>query len=105
MEFAYNNSHHSSIGMALFEALYGRRCRSPVGWFELGEMAMLGLYLVIDALKKVKIIRYRLKIAQSHQKSYADYRRRDLEFGVGDFVYLKVLPMKGVVQFEKKGKL
>ncbi|KAH0710891.1 hypothetical protein KY284_012318 [Solanum tuberosum] len=105
IEFAYNNSYHSSIGMAPFEALYGRRCRSPVGWFEVGEVALLGPDLVMDALEKVRMIRERLKTAQSRQKSYADVRRRDLEFKVGDWVYLKVSPMKGVVRFGKKGKL
>ena len=105
IEFAYNNSYHSSIGMAPFEALYGRRCRSPVGWFEVGEVALLGPDLVMEALEKVRMIRERLKTAQSRQKSYADVRRRALEFRVGDWVYLKVSPMKGVVHFGKKGKL
>ena len=66
---------------------------------------MLGPDLVIYTLEKVKVIRDRLKTAQSRQKSYADHRRRDLEFEVNDFVYLKVSPMKGVVHFGKKGKL
>ncbi|KAH0672805.1 hypothetical protein KY290_025037 [Solanum tuberosum] len=105
IEFAYNNSYHSSICMAPLEALYGRRCRSPIGWFEVGEVALLGPDLVMDALEKVRMIRERLKTAQSHQKSYADVRRRDLEFKVGDWVYLKVSPMKGVVHFGKKRKL
>ena len=105
IEFAYNNSYHSSIGMAPFEALYGRRCRSPVGWFKVGEVALLGPDLVMEALEKVRMIRERLKTAQSRQKSYADVRRRALEFRVGDWVYLKVSPMKGVVRFGKKGKL
>ncbi|KAH0754464.1 hypothetical protein KY290_024734 [Solanum tuberosum] len=105
IEFAYNNNYHSSIGMAPFEALYGRRCRSPVGWFEVGEVSLLGPDLVMEALEKVKMIRERLKMAQSRQKSYADVRRRALEFRVGDWVYLKVSPMKGVVRFGKKGKL
>ncbi|KAH0746323.1 hypothetical protein KY285_007980 [Solanum tuberosum] len=105
IEFAYNNSYHSSIGMAPFEALYGRRCRSPVGWFEVGEVALLGPDLVMEALEKVRMIRERLKMAQSRQKSYADVRRRALEFRVGDWVYLKVSPMKGVVRLGKMGKL
>jgi len=91
--------------MSPFEALYGRRCKPPVGWFEVGEVALLGPDLVMDALEKVKMIRERLRTAQSRQKSYADVRRRDLEFKVGDWVYLKVSPMKGVVRFGKKGKL
>ncbi|WMV37212.1 hypothetical protein MTR67_030597 [Solanum verrucosum] len=91
--------------MAPFEALYGRRCRSPVGWFEVGEFSLIGPELVYDAIEKVRLIRERLKTAQSWQKSYADVRRRDLEFQVGDSVYLKISPMKGVMRFGKKGKL
>ena len=69
IEFAYNNSYHSSIAMAPFEALYGRRCRSPVGWFEVGEFALIGPKLVYDAIKKVRLIRKRLRTTQSRQKS------------------------------------
>ena len=88
MEFTYNNSYHSSIQMAPFEALYGRKCRSPVGWFETGETKLLGPDLVQDAVKKVKLIRDRMQTAQSRHKSYADHRQRDLEFQVGDYVFL-----------------
>ncbi|XP_060170798.1 uncharacterized protein LOC132601749, partial [Lycium barbarum] len=105
IEFSYNNSYHASIGMAPFEALYGRRCRSPIGWFELGEAELLGPDLVHQAMEKVKLIQERLKTAQSRQKSYTDVRRRDLEFSVDDWVFLKVSPMKGVMRFGKKGKL
>ena len=73
-EFAYNNSYQSSIQMAPYEALYGRRCRSPVGWFEPGEARLLGTDLVQDALEKVKVIQERLRTAQSRQKSYADWK-------------------------------
>ncbi|KAH0670724.1 hypothetical protein KY285_025700 [Solanum tuberosum] len=72
IELAYNNSHHSSIGMAPFKALYGRRCRSPVGWFEVGEIALIGPESVYEAIEKVRLIRERLKMAQSRQKSYVD---------------------------------
>ncbi len=65
IEFAYNNSYHSSIQMAPYEALYGRRCRSPVGWFEVGEAALIGPDSVLDAMEKVQLIRDRLKTAQS----------------------------------------
>ncbi len=65
IEFAYNNSFHSSIGMAPFEALYGRKCRSPIGWFEVGEAAVSGPDSVFEAMEKVKLIRERLKTAQS----------------------------------------
>ncbi|XP_070034614.1 uncharacterized protein [Nicotiana tomentosiformis] len=91
--------------MAPFEALYGRRCHSPIGWFEIGETKLIGPNIVQDALKKVKLIQKRLKIAQSRQKSYADIRRRDLEFKVGYYVFLKDSPMKGIMRFGRKGKL
>nr|XP_009627256.1 uncharacterized protein LOC104117842 [Nicotiana tomentosiformis]XP_016505487.1 PREDICTED: uncharacterized protein LOC107823365 [Nicotiana tabacum] len=91
--------------MAPFEAIYGRRCCSPTGWFELGETKLIGPNIVHDALKKVKLIQERLKTAQSRQKSYSDIRRRDLEFKEGDYVFLKVSPMKGIMRFGRKGKL
>nr|AAT39297.2 Gag-pol protein, putative [Solanum demissum] len=105
IEFAYNNSYHSSIHMAPYEALYGRRCISPIGWFEVGEAQLIGPDLVHQAMEKVKVIQERLKTAQSRQKSYIDVRTRALEFEVDDWVYLKVSPMKGVMRFGKKGKL
>ncbi|EOX99963.1 Uncharacterized protein TCM_009073 [Theobroma cacao] len=105
VEFAYNNSFQTSIQMAPFKALYGRRCRSPIGWLEVGERKLLGPELVQDATEKIHIIRQRMLTAQSRQKSYADNRRRDLEFQVGDHVFLKVSPTKGVMRFGKKGKL
>ena len=102
IEFAYNNNFHSSIGMAPFEALYGRKCRSPICWDEVGERKLLGPKLVQITTDKIKLIRECLCTAQSRQKSYADRRRRDLEFQVGDYVFLKVSPWNGV---GKKGKL
>nr|XP_009768542.1 PREDICTED: uncharacterized protein LOC104219544 [Nicotiana sylvestris] len=86
MAEAHNSSFHVSIRMAQFEALYGRRCRSPIGWFEVGEAELLGTNLMHQVMEKVKIIQERLKAAQSRQKSYADIRRRKLEFQkvVGD---------------------
>lgn len=105
IEFAYNNSFHSSFGMAPFEALYGRKCRSPICWDEVGERKLLGLELVQIIAEKIKLIRERLRTAQSRQKNYADRRRRDLEFQVGDYVFLKVSPWKGVFRFGKRGKL
>src|SRR5688572_26209927 len=105
IEFAYNNSYHASIEMAPFEALYGRKCRSPVGWFEVGEIALIGPDLVFEAMEKVRLIRERLKSAQSRPKSYSDNRKKDIEFEVNDWVYLKISPMKGVMRFGKKGKL
>ncbi|GJU74310.1 putative reverse transcriptase domain-containing protein [Tanacetum coccineum] len=84
VEFSYNNSYHASVRCAPFEALYGRKCRSPIMWAEIKD---------------------RLKAARDRQKSYADKRRKPLEFSVGDYVLLKVSPWKGVVCFGKKGKL
>ncbi|XP_070008164.1 uncharacterized protein [Nicotiana sylvestris] len=101
-EFAYNNSYQSSIQMAPYEALYGRQCRSPVGWFEPGDARILGTYLVQDALDKVKVIQERLHTAQSRQKSYTDIKVRDMSYMVAEKVLLKVSPMKGVMRFGKK---
>ncbi|WMV41600.1 hypothetical protein MTR67_034985 [Solanum verrucosum] len=105
IEFAYKNSYRSSIDMAQFEALYGRRCRSPIGWLEMGVVDLIVHELVHDAMEKVQIIRQRLRMTQSWKKSYADVRRRYLEFDVHDCVYLKISPMKGVMRFGKKGNL
>ncbi|WMV13824.1 hypothetical protein MTR67_007209 [Solanum verrucosum] len=103
-EFAYNNSFQSNIQMAPYKALYGRRCCSPIGWFEVGEANVLGLDLVQEAMDKVQLIRQRLLTAQRRQESYADKRRRYLVFTVGDKVFLQVSPMKGVMRFDKRGK-
>ena len=81
--------------MTPYEDLYGRRCRSPVGWFEVGEAALIGTDSVLYAMEKVQLIRDRLKTAQSRQISYPDVRRRELEFQVDDWFFLKVSPMKG----------
>ena len=91
--------------MAPYEALYGRPCRSPLCWTEVGESSITGLDLIRDTSEKVSLIRQRLLTAQSRQKSYADVRRRPLEFEVGDHVFLKVMPKRGVVRFGKRGKL
>ena len=99
------NSFHSSISMAPYDALYGKRCRSPIGWFEVGEISLLCPILVYKTLEKVHIIRNNLQTAYSRQKSYVDHRRRDLEFEEGDKVHLKISTMKGVVRFRKKRKL
>jgi hypothetical protein len=105
IEFAYNNSYQASIGMAPYEALYGRKCRSPLYWDKLGERRILGSDIVQDTIDKVALIRRRLSAAQDRQKSYADMRQRNLEFAEGDKVFLRVAPMKGVTRFGKKGKL
>ncbi|GJY83572.1 putative reverse transcriptase domain-containing protein [Tanacetum coccineum] len=105
VEFSYNNSYHSSIRCAPFEALYGRKCRSPVLWAEIGESSLIGPELVQETTDKVVLIKEKLKAARDRQKSYADNRRKPLEFEVGDQVLLKVSPWKGVMRFGKKGKL
>jgi hypothetical protein len=104
-EFAYNNSYQSSLKMAPFEALYGRRCRTPLNWSQPREREIFGPDLVTEAERKVKLIRKNLEAAQARQKSYHDKRRKPLQFEVGDFVYLKVSPTKGVQRFGIKGKL
>jgi len=91
--------------MAPYEALYGMRCRSRVGWFELGKARLLGIDLVQDALDKAKLIQGRLRIVQSRQKSYADMKVRDVSFMIGEKALMKVSPMKGVMRFGKRGKL
>lgn len=104
-EFSYNNSYQASLQMSPFEALYGRPCRTPFLWDEIGEHQLYGPDLIKDAESKVKLIKERLRVAQSRQKSYADTRRRDLSFEVGDFVYLRVTPLRGVRRFRIRGKL
>ncbi|GJR29248.1 putative reverse transcriptase domain-containing protein [Tanacetum coccineum] len=105
VEFSYNNSYHSSVRCAPFKALYGRKCSSPIMWAEVGEGQLIGHELVQETIEKISQIKDRLKAACDHQKSYADKRRKPLEFSVGDYVLLKVSPWKGVVCFGKKGKL
>ena len=104
VEFAYNNSYQASIQMAPYEALYGRPCRSPVCWTEVGERSNMSSDLIRDTSKKVDLIRRSLLIAQSRQKSYTNKWRRPLEFEEGDH-FLKVMPKRGVVKFRKQGKL
>ncbi|GKB54978.1 putative reverse transcriptase domain-containing protein [Tanacetum coccineum] len=104
-EFSYNNSYHSSIRCALFEALFGRKCSSPILRAEVGESSLIGPELVQETTDKVVLIKEKLKAARDRQKSYADNRRKPLEFEVGDRVMLKVSPWKGVIRFGKKGKL
>ncbi|GJY97490.1 putative reverse transcriptase domain-containing protein [Tanacetum coccineum] len=105
IEFSYNNSYHASIKAAPFEALYGRKCRSPVCWAEVGDARLTGPELVHETTEKIVQIKQRMQAARDRQKSYADVRRKPLEFQVGDRVMLKVSPWKGVVRFGKRGKL
>ena len=92
IEFAYNNSYHSSIEMAPYEALYGRKCRTPVCWDEDGERRLLGPELVQYTSDQIQVIKAKLKAAQDRQKSYFDKKHREVNFEVGDQVYLKVSP-------------
>jgi hypothetical protein len=105
IEFSYNNSFHASAKMAPFEALYGRKCRSPVCWTEIGDTQLLGPQLIRETTDKIARIRENLTVSRNRQKCYADKRRKPLEFQIGDRVLLKVSPWKGVVRFGKKGKL
>ncbi|KAJ9556067.1 hypothetical protein OSB04_010681 [Centaurea solstitialis] len=105
VEFSYNNSFHASIGMPPYEMLYGRRCRTPVCWGEVGQRELGSTEIVQRTVESVQLIRDRLRTAQSRQKSYADKRQSDLEFRGGDRVLLKVSPWKRVIRFRKRGKL
>nr|GEX96112.1 putative reverse transcriptase domain-containing protein [Tanacetum cinerariifolium] len=104
-KFSYNNSYHSSIKCALFEALYGRRCRTPIAWTEVGEGKLLGPEIVQETTNKIVQLKERLTVARDRQKSYADKLQKPLEFSVSDKVLLKVSPRKGVVRFCKRSKL
>src|SRR3954470_21322653 len=105
IEFTYNNSYHSSIGMAPFEALYGRRCRTPLCWYESGESAVIGPEIIQETMEKIKMIQEKMKASQSRQKSYHDKRRRTLEFLKGDHVFMRVTPMTGIGRALKSRKL
>ncbi|KAI3518312.1 hypothetical protein L1887_06894 [Cichorium endivia] len=104
-EFSYNNSYHASIGVPPYEMLYGRKCRTPFCWGEVGQRVLGSTEIVQKTTEYIQRIRERLQVAQSRQKSYADKRRSNLEFQVGDYVLLKVSPWKGVIRFRKRGKL
>nr|GEU89136.1 putative reverse transcriptase domain-containing protein [Tanacetum cinerariifolium] len=105
VEFSYKNSYHARIKAAPFEALYGRKCRSPVCWAEVGDAQLTGPEIIKETTEKIVQIKQRLQAARDRQKSYADVRHKPLEFHVGDKVMLKVSPWKGVVRFGKRGKL
>nr|GEZ07326.1 putative reverse transcriptase domain-containing protein [Tanacetum cinerariifolium] len=105
LEFSYNNSYQTSIKAAPFEALYGRKCRSLVYWAEVGDAQLTSLETVHETTEKIIQIKKRIQAARDRQQRYADRRRKPLEFQVGDKVMLKVSPWKGVIRFEKRGKL
>jgi hypothetical protein len=99
-EFSYNNSYQESLKMAPFEMVYGRRCRTPLFWSKAGEQKVFRPDILQEGDKQVHIVRENLRVVQSRQKSYADHRRRELSFEVGDFVCLKVSPMRGLRHFK-----
>nr|GEY21546.1 reverse transcriptase domain-containing protein [Tanacetum cinerariifolium] len=105
VEFSYNNGYHTSIKAAPFEALYGRKCRSHICWAEVRYAQITGPKIVHETTKKIIQIKKCIQVAHERQKSYADRRRKPLEFEVGDKVMLKMLPWKGVIHFGKRGKL
>ncbi|GKF35826.1 putative reverse transcriptase domain-containing protein, partial [Tanacetum coccineum] len=105
VEFSYNNSYHASIKETTFEALYGRKCRSPVCWAEVGDSQLTGPKIIQETTEKIVQIRQRLLAVRDRQRSYANIRQKPLEFQVGDRVMLKVSPRKGIFRFGKRGKL
>ena len=108
VEFAYKNNYHSSIQMAPYEALYGRKCRSPIHWYGVGERRILNpttVPWIEEAYEKVKLIRQRIQVAQNRQKNYADNRRKNLEFETGDKIFLRVMPLKASIMSRKEKKL
>ncbi|GJR97775.1 putative reverse transcriptase domain-containing protein [Tanacetum coccineum] len=105
VEFSYNNSYHTRIKTAPFEALYGHKCRSPICWAKVGDSQLTGPEIIHETIENIIQIKSRIQAARDRQKSYADVRRKPLEFQVGDRVMLKVSPWKGVIRFDKQGKL
>ncbi|GKC04840.1 putative reverse transcriptase domain-containing protein [Tanacetum coccineum] len=105
VEFSYNNSYHTSIKAAPFEALYGCKCRSPICWAEVGNSQLTGLEIIHKTTEKIVQINSRIQATCDREQSYADVRRKPLEFQVGDKVMLKVSPWNGVIHFGIRGKL
>ena len=105
VEFTYNNSYQASIGMKPYEALYGRRCKTPLCWYQDREAILVGPKLLQQTIEKVKLIQERMNASQSRQKLYVDQRRRPLEFAVGDHVFLRVTPTTEVGKVIRSMKL
>ncbi|GJZ59263.1 putative reverse transcriptase domain-containing protein [Tanacetum coccineum] len=105
VEFSYNNSYHSSVRCASFEALYGRKCRSPIMWAEVGEGQLIGPELVQETTEKISQIKDRLKAARDRQKSYVDKRRKPLEFSEGDYVLAQSVALRKCIHLGRKGKI
>nr|GEV10576.1 putative reverse transcriptase domain-containing protein [Tanacetum cinerariifolium] len=99
-EFSYNNSYHASIKAAPYEALYGRKCRSPVCWAEVEESQLTGPELIQETTEKIVLIKHRMQAAQDRQKNYVDQKRKPMEFEIGDRVMLKVLAKVGKVAYK-----
>lgn len=95
IEFSYNNSYHASIGMAPFEALYGRPCRTPFCWTDVWREEGVKNSIIEETMEKINMIQTNMKKAQYRQKKYAGQKRREVQFAVGDMVYLKVVAIKG----------
>ncbi|GJV10929.1 hypothetical protein Tco_1352470 [Tanacetum coccineum] len=105
VKFSYNNSYHTSIKADPFEALYSRKCRSPICWTEVGDSQLTRPEIIRETTEKIIQIKSRIQTTRDRQKSYANNRHKPLEFQVGDKVLLKVSPWKGVIRFGKRGKL
>ncbi|XP_068344133.1 uncharacterized protein [Pyrus communis] len=100
IEFAYNNSYHSSNDMASFKAMYGKTCQTPLCWTKVDEWVLVGLEIVDTTNTNIQLIKRNLKAAQDRQKSIADRHSRDYEYDIDDFVFLKLSPWKCVVRFD-----
>ncbi|GJX36567.1 hypothetical protein Tco_0248124 [Tanacetum coccineum] len=105
VEISFNNTFNSSIGMPPYEMLYGRRCRTPMCWGEVGKRELASMNIILAKTEKIETIRKRLKAAQDRWKRYAENKIRPIEFDVGDFVMLKVSSCKGFLRFKNKRKL
>nr|GEU43747.1 putative reverse transcriptase domain-containing protein [Tanacetum cinerariifolium] len=102
VEFSYNNSYHASIKAAPFEAIYGRKCRSPVCWAEVGDTQLIGPEIIHETTKKIMQIQQHLQVARDRQRNYANIRQKPLEFQAGDRVMLKISPRKGSEENKKR---
>ena len=105
VQFVYNNSFQSSIGMTPYKALYGRKCKTPMCWTELSEKKVIDPDLIQETEEKVKMIKERLKVAANRQKSYADLKIKDIQYEIGEKVFLKVSHWKKIMRFVQNGKL
>ena len=105
MEFSYNNSYQTSIGMDAYEALYDRKRRTPICWTDQNKHKVIAPDIVKEIEEKVRIIQQRLKATSDRQNSYAYLKRKDIEYEVGNKVFLKVSPWKKILRFGKKEKL